>query len=348
MLQRWLYAPLCALVCWSAIPSSARAEQFVLVDLSYTHSSSTTNDSHYYPQLPDDRPKDWTAPVDYANGSVHIELDVKTKPAGNAPTKYQLCFEGTPDYACTLQSPTYTSTGHVEWDSPFDDFWYGGTVDWSKGVKQMPMILKDDNNNKPAGDPKYMPTDLHVLVVLVSAGDKYTPVSSGSDGAAGASGAASMEGVAGAAAEAGAKAMPSAGGSGVGAMAAETPTTTVAGVAGAGTAGTAAMTTTTTMPAIPRSAGSGAAGTLASGTSSRSDSPTAMLDMEAAAGAAGASSSTTSSDASGASGPSTSNESVDGSGCSATRGSRADGLWWLGVAAMWWRTRRRRGARRAL
>jgi uncharacterized protein (TIGR03382 family) len=169
-----------------------RAEQFVLADVSYTHSAQTTQDSHYYPDLPADMPKDWTKPVDYAHGSVHVVLDVKTKPAGDAPTKFQLCFEGTPSYGCTLQSPTYTKTGRVEWDSPFSSFWYESTVDWAQGVKRMPLILKDDMNNKPAGDPKYVPSELHVQVTLVSAGAKFvappppTAAGSGGGGAGGA------------------------------------------------------------------------------------------------------------------------------------------------------------------
>ncbi len=167
--------------------SVAHAEQFVLVDVSYTHSEDTTNDSHYYVTLPADTPKDWTKPVDWSKGSVHLILDVKTKPAGDAKTKLQVCFEGTPAYACTLQSPTYTKTGRVEWDSPFADFWYGGEVNWAQGVKKIPLILKDDANNKPAGDPKYMPTDLHVQVTLVSPGSKFVaPPAAGSGGAGGA------------------------------------------------------------------------------------------------------------------------------------------------------------------
>lgn len=170
--------------------SVARAEQFVLVDVSYTHSAETTKDSHYYTKPPADAPKDWTNPVDYSTGSVHIIVDVKTKPAGDTPTKFQICFEGTPSYACTLQSPTYTATGRVEWDSPFKDFWYDSTVDWSKGTKQIPLILKDTNNGKPAGDPKYMPTDLHVQLTLVSPGAKFVaPPAAGSGGAGGAAGA---------------------------------------------------------------------------------------------------------------------------------------------------------------
>lgn len=212
---------LCVLFCGLFFRASlAHADQLVLVDIDYTHSSETTRDSHYYPKLPDATPADWTSPVDYAHGSVHLELDVKTKPEGGAPTKYQLCFEATPDVACTLQSPTYTSTGHVVWDSPFDSFWYGGTVDWSQGVRQIPLILKDDKNNKPSGDPAYMPTDLHVLVVLVSAGSTYVPVAAAGSGGMGGVGA----GVAGT------------GGT------SEATEAQVAGTSGAGTAGAGADT----------------------------------------------------------------------------------------------------------
>lgn len=182
-----------ALLVLAALAAApVRAEQFVLADVSYTHSAETTQDSHYYPELPADTPRDWTKPVDYAHGSVHVVLDVKTKPAGDAPTKFQLCFEGTPSYGCTAQSPTYTKIGRVEWDSPFSGFWYESTVDWAQGVKRMPLILKDDMNNKPAGDPKYMPTELHVQVTLVSAGAKFVapppPAAGSGGGGAGAGG----------------------------------------------------------------------------------------------------------------------------------------------------------------
>ena len=179
---------------------NARAEQFVLADVMYTHSTETTSDSHYYPTLPAETPDDWTEPVDYANGSVHIVLDVLTKPAGGAPTKLQICFEGTPSYACTLQSPTYTATGRVEWDSPFSSFWYESTVDWSQGTMKMPLILKDDMNNKPHGDPEYMPTELHVQVTLVSAGATFVPpptAGTGGEGGAGGEGGEGGEGGAG-------------------------------------------------------------------------------------------------------------------------------------------------------
>ena len=172
--------------------TAARADQVIITDVTYTHAADTTSDSHYRVVPQPGTPSDWTSPIDYAHGSVHVLLEVRTKPAGDAATKFQICFEGTPAYACTLQSPTYTKPGVVEWTSGFKDLWYGGDVDWSKGTQKIALILKDTMNNKPAGDPKYMPTDLHVEVALVSPGASYVAPTAGSaaagSGAAGAAG----------------------------------------------------------------------------------------------------------------------------------------------------------------
>jgi hypothetical protein len=163
---------------------SARAEQVVLSDLSYVHDSSTTTDSHHRIAPSPGTPADWTRPVDYSQGSVFVQIDVKTKPAGDAPTRFQICFEGTPSYACTDQSPVYTRIGRYTWTTPFSRFYIGNgvNVDWTKGVTKLSLILKDDKNAKPAPEnvgtdasAKYMPSDLHVLVVLLSKGAAYLP-----------------------------------------------------------------------------------------------------------------------------------------------------------------------------
>jgi hypothetical protein len=154
--------------------SHARAEQFILTDVSYTHSGETTTDSHYHVDPLAGTPKNWKSPVDYSAGSAHVLLEVKTKP-GATPTKFQICFEGTPSYACTDQSPTYTAPGTYQWTTPFSNFYFGGDVDWSKGINKVALILKDTNNNKPQGDPKYVPTDLRVEVAIISSGGSYAP-----------------------------------------------------------------------------------------------------------------------------------------------------------------------------
>ena len=64
-----------------AASATARAEQFVVAEATYTHSAQTTKDSHYFVDPTDETPPNWASPVDYANGSVHVRLEVKTKPS---------------------------------------------------------------------------------------------------------------------------------------------------------------------------------------------------------------------------------------------------------------------------
>jgi MYXO-CTERM domain-containing protein len=154
--------------------ASARAEQFVVTDVSYTHTGETTSDSHYRVNPAAGTPSNWQSPINYGTGSAHVRLEVKTKP-GATPTKFQVCFEANPSYACTNQSPTYTTTGTYEWTTPFADFYYGGTVNWNEGVDQVALILKDTNNNKPQANPMYVPTDLRVVVTIISPGASFVP-----------------------------------------------------------------------------------------------------------------------------------------------------------------------------
>src|SRR4051812_22669335 len=78
----------------------AHAQQFVLFDATFTFTkedadNSKPSKSHYYVRdkmLNPDRPKDWTQPVDYRNGTVHVRLEVIEKPAGGAATTWTLCY----------------------------------------------------------------------------------------------------------------------------------------------------------------------------------------------------------------------------------------------------------------
>jgi hypothetical protein len=318
-MQRKIAVPVASAVL--VVCSVARAEQFVLFDGTYTHSVDTTNDSHYYPTLPADMPDDWTQPVDYAHGSVHIVLDVITKPAGNAPTKLQICFEGTPSYACTVQSPTYTTTGRVEWNSPFADFWYESTVDWSQGTMKMPLILKDDMNNKPAGNPQYMPTQLHVQVTLVSAGASFVPRPAGGSGGGGGAG------------TGGANAGRGAGGAGAGG-AGSTGGASAAGRGGSGGAGAADA------PA----GGGGAAGSTSMRPAPAGSGGSTGTGASAAVATGGASGAGPASGAGGTTTGAPRGANAD-SGCRSTGAGGGD--WALSVAALYLAYRRRRRPRGA-
>ncbi len=166
-----------------ALPAPAWAAQFVVTDVTYTHSATTTTDSHLRVPPSAQTPLNWVAPVNYtAGGTAHVRLEVFTKPSA-APTRFQICFEANAgSYACTDQAPTYTAPGVYDWTTPMPNFYQFSTVDWTKGVAKVALILKDDKNGKPAPEnvgptvsAMYMPSNLRVTVTMVSPGGTYVP-----------------------------------------------------------------------------------------------------------------------------------------------------------------------------
>jgi hypothetical protein len=188
------------------VPSAGRAEQFVLFDVTFTYSkqdadNSKPSKSHYYvkdDKLNKDRPRDWTAPVDYRNGTVHIRAEVIEKPAGGAPTTWTICYipnKGKGNgYGCT-GTDIYRETGVYEKDVSMKEFWENNSIIWSEGIKQMDLVIKDDSGgrghaHKRKDSEKYFPTKMRITVIQVSAGSKYDPSlipdlprDSGADGA---------------------------------------------------------------------------------------------------------------------------------------------------------------------
>jgi len=173
------------------IPTRALAAQFVVAEVTYEHSATTTTDSHLRLPPSAETPANWKSPIDYATaGTVWVRLEVFTKPSAEN-TRFQVCFEATPSYACTNQSPIYTKTGVYTWSTPFPSFYQYDKVDWTKGIVKTALILKDDKNVKPAPEnvgatrsALFMPTKLRVTVTVVSPGSTYVPPSTGSDAGA--------------------------------------------------------------------------------------------------------------------------------------------------------------------
>jgi hypothetical protein len=76
----------------------------------------------------------------------------------------------------------YTTTGVYTWHTSFTSFYQYSAVDWTRGVRTVALILKDDMNRKPSPEnvgatisAMYMPTRLRVTVTIVSAGGTYVP-----------------------------------------------------------------------------------------------------------------------------------------------------------------------------
>jgi hypothetical protein len=167
------------------------ASQFVLFDVTFTYTkqdadTSTPSKSHYYVKgaaLNPDRPRDWTSPADYRNGTVHIRAEILEKPPGGAPTTWTLCYipnkgQGN-GYGCT-GTGIYQEAGVYERDVPMTEWWENGSIVWTEGIKQMDLVIKDDSGgsghaHKRADHERFFPTKVRITMVQVSAGSKYDP-----------------------------------------------------------------------------------------------------------------------------------------------------------------------------
>ncbi|WP_236515468.1 MYXO-CTERM sorting domain-containing protein [Sandaracinus amylolyticus] len=170
-------------------PDVAHAQQFVLIDVMFTFTkedadTSEPSRSHYYvTDLNPDRPRDWTSPIDYRNGTVHIRTEVIYKPAGGEITQWVLCYipnrgigQG---YGCT-GTGTYTEEGVYDVDVGMRDWWENGSIDWTQGIREMHLVMKDSDSGggfahlRP--DPEeFFPTTMRITMVQVAAGATYDP-----------------------------------------------------------------------------------------------------------------------------------------------------------------------------
>jgi hypothetical protein len=184
-------ALLAVILAFAAAPSISHAEQFVLFDVTFTFTRADANNSrpsksHYYVRgdaINPKRPRNWTAPVDYRNGTVHIRAEVIEKPAGGEPTTWTLCYipnKGKGNgYGCT-GTIVYRDTGVHERDVSMKSFWENDSIVWSEGIKQMDLVIKDNSGgsghaHKRADWEKFFPTKMRITMVQVSAGSKYDP-----------------------------------------------------------------------------------------------------------------------------------------------------------------------------
>src|SRR6478609_4055814 len=171
--------------------ASCSAEQFVLFDVTFPFTkadadNSKPSQSHYYvknEKLNPERPKDWTGPVDYRNGTAHLRLEVIEKPPGGEATTWSVCYipyKGQKSgYGC-FNTPVYKEAGVYESDVPMTKFWQNDQILWNEGIKEMHLVIKDNSGgsghaHKRPDHEKFFPTKVRMTVVQVSAGSKYDP-----------------------------------------------------------------------------------------------------------------------------------------------------------------------------
>jgi hypothetical protein len=119
--------------------------------------------------------------VDYRNGTVHLRLEVLEKPPGGQPTSWSVCYipnKGLQHgYGC-IGTGAYKEKGVIEKDLSMTTFWQNDNIDWTQGIKEMHLVIKDDHNmhaHKLPDPEKFFPTKVRMTLVQVSKGSTYDP-----------------------------------------------------------------------------------------------------------------------------------------------------------------------------
>ncbi len=171
-----------------SLAATSFADQFVLFDKTFTfhEEDAVPTKSHLYvtgEELSELTPKDWTSPIDYRNGTVHVRIEVLDKPGGDEATTWSLCYIANKgkdqSYGCT-NTPLYTEEGIYEKSAKMNEFWHNESIVWTEGIKQMSLVIKGKGGGKAHAhlqpDPgKFFPTTIRVSMIQVSAGSTYDP-----------------------------------------------------------------------------------------------------------------------------------------------------------------------------
>ncbi|WP_222436127.1 hypothetical protein [Rubripirellula reticaptiva] len=148
--------------------------------------NSKPSPSHVYVKgemLNAERPQDWTSPVDYRNGTVHVRLEVLEKPVGGEPTTWSVCYipnkRQNGGYGC-IGTDVYQEAGVYEKDVDMTKFWQNDGIVWSEGIKEMHLVIKDNSGgqghaHKRPDHEKFFPTKVRMTLIQVSEGAKYDP-----------------------------------------------------------------------------------------------------------------------------------------------------------------------------
>ncbi|NND34486.1 MAG: hypothetical protein HKN76_18010 [Saprospiraceae bacterium] len=170
---------------------TAQDHQFILFDVAFTYTkedadNSKPSKSHFYVKdylMNPDRPIDWTAPVNYREGKVHVRIEVLEKPDVETPSTWSLCYipnKGRGNgYGCT-STGIYYEEGTYEKDIDMTSFWENESIIWSEGIKQMDLVIKDDSGgqghaHKRIDHENYFPTRVRITMVQVAQDAVYNP-----------------------------------------------------------------------------------------------------------------------------------------------------------------------------
>jgi MYXO-CTERM domain-containing protein len=170
------WALLAAGLIVAAARTSADAKQFVLTQKMYTHPDFSDGISHVALATAPGVPTNWKSPINYAEGLIHLTLDVRSKPS-DVRTWYQICIWAPWKYTCGYPVGPFTKPGLYKRAIPLSQFWQYDAVDFTK-FRQVFAVVKADNNVQIT-DPKneryklFYPMNLSMKVTIVAKGDTY-------------------------------------------------------------------------------------------------------------------------------------------------------------------------------
>jgi MYXO-CTERM domain-containing protein len=167
---------LASVVCGLAsLAVPVRAQQLVLANLTYTATAKNTTNSGYRVPVPEGTPTNWKTPYDLTAGTAYARFEVLAKPS-DEKTLYNVCFSLAADkLTCMPLSQPFTGKGVYNIISAVSAFWNYDQVDWTMGVRQVVLILKDGSGKLVQGDPKYFPITIKTTITFVPPGAHYMP-----------------------------------------------------------------------------------------------------------------------------------------------------------------------------
>ncbi len=169
-----------------ALPALAQNTQFTLLDTPYIHNTNSRAFS-YFP-LPPGVPDDWRSPVNYAEGTIHMRLEVLSKPSAR-DVNYQICIfqdqHTSAKHACARYQK-FSAPGTYIWEQSLPSIFQYGNLDWSRRMLDTMLVVKDGAGNpvddrfgfggKWAGSPDfslYYPMEVKFTAIVVAKGAAF-------------------------------------------------------------------------------------------------------------------------------------------------------------------------------
>jgi hypothetical protein len=147
----------------------------VVANLTYTATAQNTTNSEYRVPVLQGAPANWKSPVDFTAGKAYARFEVLAKPT-DSKTLYNVCFALAGDkLSCMPLSPPFTGKGVNNISAAVNIFWNWDQVDWSMGVSQIVLVLKDESGKLVQGDANFYPTTMKTTVTIVPPGGTYVP-----------------------------------------------------------------------------------------------------------------------------------------------------------------------------